>query len=99
MFIFKCSYLNVHIFKLSYCNQCSNVHLLQAAIFVEQIFHRFDTDRNGTIDFKVRLCASVESLCLCLVESLCLCLVESLCLCLVESLRIFKGVHAGNKPL
>ena len=33
--------------------------MFQAVIFVEQIFHRFDTDRNGTIDFKV--CLRLES--------------------------------------
>ena len=28
--------------------------IFQATLFVEQIFTKFDTDKNGTIDFRVR---------------------------------------------
>ena len=30
------------------------IFIFQATLFVEQIFTKFDTDQNGTIDFRVR---------------------------------------------
>ena len=30
------------------------ISIFQATLFVEQIFTKFDTDQNGTIDFRVR---------------------------------------------